>query len=293
MDWIQLSLQIERNQADLVSEVLMGLGSISITFSDTFDNAIYEPPVGQTPLWKNVTINALFHSDVNQKYIKSSVIELCGVELLTFNVLKDRAWKDEFKKDFHAMQFGKNLWICPSWEEQAQLPSDAIVINMNPGLAFGTGNHQTTDLCLQYLDANPPKNLNVIDFGCGAGVLAIAAAKLGAKSVLAIDNDPQAVHATRENVIHNQCENIITTMHSEEESDFGKCDVLVANILTNPLIELVSLFAKLVRPNGSLVLSGILKEQSDMIVSCYAQYFSNLEISNKDEWCRVCGTRQY
>lgn len=293
MNWIQLSLQIERNQADLVSEVLMGLGSISITYSDTFDNAIYEPPVGQTPLWKNVTINALFHSDVNQKYIKSSVIELCGIELLTFNVLKDRAWEEEFKKDFHAMQFGKNLWICPSWEEQTQLPTDAIVINMNPGLAFGTGNHQTTDLCLQYLDANPPKNLNVIDFGCGAGVLAIAAAKLGAKSVLAIDNDLQAVHATRENVIHNQCENIITTMHSEEESDFGKCDLLIANILTNPLIELVSLFAKLVRPNGSLVLSGILKEQSDMIVSCYAQYFSNLEISNKDEWCRVCGTRQY
>ena len=221
------------------------------------------------------------------------MIELCDVELLTFNILKDRAWEEEFKKDFHAMQFGKNLWICSSWEEQAQVPSDAIVINMNPGLAFGTGNHQTTDLCLQYLDANPPKNLNVIDFGCGAGVLAIAAAKLGAKSVLAIDNDLQAVHATRENVTHNQCENIITTLHSEEESDFGKCDVLVANILSNPLIELVSLFAKLVRPNGSLVLSGILKEQSDMIVSCYAQYFSNLEISNKDEWCRVCGTRQY
>ena len=293
MDWIQLSLQIKRNQADLVSEVLMGLGSISITYSDAFDNAIYEPPVGHMPLWENVTINALFHSNVNQKYIKSSVIELCGVEVLTFNVLKDRVWEEECKKDFHAMQFGTSLWICPSWEEQAQLPSNAIVINMNPGLAFGTGTHQTTDLCLQYLDANPPKNLKVIDFGCGAGVLAIAAAKLGAKSVLAIDNDPQAVHATRENVADNQCENIITTMHSEEESDFGKCDLLVANILTNPLIELVSLFAKLVRPNGLLVLSGILKEQIDMIVNCYAQYFSNLEISNKDEWCRVCGTRKY
>ena len=293
MDWIQLSLQIERHQADLTSEVLMGLGSISITYSDTFDNAIYEPPVGQTPLWKNLTINALFNSDVNQKNIKISLSEICNIEVLSFNLLKGRVWEEEFKKDFRAMQFGKNLWICPSWEEQTQLPTDSIVINMNPGLAFGTGNHQTTDLCLQYLDANPPKNLNVIDFGCGAGVLAIAAAKLGAKSVLAIDNDLQAVHATRENVIHNQCENIITTMHSEEESDFGKCDVLVSNILTNPLIELVSLFAKLVRPNGSLVLSGILKEQSDMIVSCYAQYFSNLEISNKDEWCRVCGTRKY
>ena len=131
MNWIQLSLQIERNQADLVSEVLIGLGSISITFSDTFDNAIYEPSVGQTPLWKNVTINALFHSDVNKKYIKSSMIELCGVELFTFNVLKDRSWVEEFKKGIHAMQFGKNLWICPSWEVQTQLPADAIVINID------------------------------------------------------------------------------------------------------------------------------------------------------------------
>ena len=293
MDWIQLSLQIERNQADLVSEVLMGLGSISITYTDTFDNAIYEPPVGQTPLWKNVSINALFHSDVDQKHIKTSVLEICTVEVLNFNVLKDRVWEDECKKDFHAMQCGKNLLICPSWEKQAQLPSGAVVVNMNPGLAFGTGTHQTTDLCLQYLDANPPKNLNVIDYGCGTGILAIATAKLGAKSVLAIDNDPQAVHATRENVTHNQCENIITTMHSEEERYFGKCDLLIANILTNPLIELVSLFAKLVRPNGLLVLSGILKKQIDMIVNCYAQYFSNLEISNKDEWCRVCATRKY
>ena len=293
MNWIQLSLQIERNQADLVSEVLMGLGSISITYLDTFDNAIYEPPVGQTPLWKNVSINALFHSDVDQKHIKTSVLEICTVEVLNFNVLKDRVWEDEFKKDFHAMQFGKNLWICPSWEKQAQLPIGAVVVNMNPGLAFGTGTHQTTELCLQYLDANPPKNLNVIDYGCGTGILAIATAKLGAKSVLAIDNDPQAVHATRENVTHNQCENIITTMYCEEESDFGKCDLLIANILTNPLIELVSLFAKLVRPNGLLVLSGILKKQIDMIVNCYAQYFSNLEISNKDEWCRVCATRKY
>ena len=111
MNWIQLSLQIERNQADLVSEVLMGLGSISITYSDTFDNAIYEPPGGQTPLWKNLTINALFNSDVNQKNIKISLSEICNIEVLSFNLLKDRVWEEEFKKDFQAMQFGKNLWI--------------------------------------------------------------------------------------------------------------------------------------------------------------------------------------
>ena len=141
------------------------------------------------------------------------------------------------------MKFGENLWVCPSWESQTEIPSDAIIINMDPGLAFGTGSHQTTSLCLEYLDNNPPKNIDVIDFGCGSGILAIAAAKLGALRVLAIDNDPQAVISSKDNVINNQCEGIIKTIHSEDEIDFEGCDLLIANILTNPLIKLAPTFA--------------------------------------------------
>ena len=291
MDWLQISFQIEKSQADLISEVLTGLGSLSITYSDTLDDAIYEPPVGQTPLWDNVTVNALFSTDVNQEDIKASIFEICNVNALTSFILKDRVWEDECKKDFHSMKFGENLWVCPSWESQAELPSDAIIINMDPGLAFGTGSHQTTSLCLEYLDNNPPKNIDVIDFGCGTGILAIAAAKLGASRVLAIDNDPQAVISSKDNVINNQCESIIKTIHSKNEIDFEGCDLLIANILTNPLIKLAPTFAALVNPDGELLLSGILKKQVDRVVSCYSEYFTNLEVSNIDEWYRVTGTR--
>jgi ribosomal protein L11 methyltransferase len=291
MDWLQISFQIEKSQADLISEVLTGLESLSITYSDTLDDAIYEPPVGQTPLWDNITVNALFSTDVNQEDIKASIFEICNVNALTSFILKDRVWEDECKKDFHSMKFGENLWVCPSWESQAELPSDAIIINMDPGLAFGTGSHQTTSLCLEYLDANPPKNIDVIDFGCGTGILAIAAAKLGASRVLAIDNDPQAIISSKDNVINNQCESIIKTIHSKNEIDFEGCDLLIANILTNPLIKLAPTFAALVNPDGELLLSGILKKQVDRVVSCYSEYFTNLEVSNIDEWYRVTGKR--
>ena len=291
MDWLQISFQIEKSQADLISEVLTGLGSLSITYSDTLDDAIYEPPVGQTPLWDNVTVNALFSIDVNQEDIKASIFEICNVNALTSFILKDRVWEDECKKDFHSMKFGENIWVCPSWESQAEIPSDAIIINMDPGLAFGTGSHQTTSLCLEYLDNNPPKNIDVIDFGCGTGILAIAAAKLGASRVLAIDNDPQAVISSKDNIINNQCESIIKTIHSEDEIDFEGCDLLIANILTNPLIKLAPTFADLVNPDGELLLSGILKKQVDRVVGCYSEYFTNLEVSNIDEWYRVTGTR--
>ena len=292
MDWLQISFQIEKSQADLISEVLTGLGSLSITYSDTLDDAIYEPPVGQTPLWDNVTVNALFSTDVNQEDIKASIFEICNVNALTSFILKDRVWEDECKKNFHSMKFGENLWVCPSWESQAELPSDAIIINMDPGLAFGTGSHQTTSLCLEYLDNNPPKNIDVIDFGCGTGILAIAAAKLGALRVLAIDNDPQAVISSKDNVKNNQCESIIKTIHSEDEIDFEGCDLLIANILTNPLINLAPTFAALVNPDGKLLLSGILKKQVDRVVDCYSEYFNNLELTNIDEWFRVTGTRK-
>ena len=291
MDWLQISFQIEKAQADLISEVLTGLGSLSITYSDTLDDAIYEPPVGQTPLWDNITVNALFSADVNQEDIEASIFEICNVNALTSFILKDRVWEDECKKDFHSMKFGENLWVCPSWESQAEIPSNAIIINMDPGLAFGTGSHQTTSLCLEYLDNNPPKNIDVIDFGCGTGILAIAAAKLGASRVLAIDNDPQAVISSKDNIINNQCERIIKTIHSKDEIDFEGCDLLIANILTNPLIKLAPAFADLVNPDGEILLSGILKKQVDRVVGCYSEYFTNFEVSNIDEWYRVTGIR--
>ena len=292
MNWKQLSFQVKKQQADLVSEVLIGLGSISISYKDAYDEAIYEPPVGQTPLWDDVEINALFSSDINQESIKDSIFEICNIKVLTSLNLKDRAWEEEFKKDFQPMKFGQRLWVFPSWESQIKLPNDSIIVNMDPGLAFGTGTHQTTSLCLNYLDANPPIDMKVIDFGCGTGILAIAAAKLGASSLLAIDNDPQAVIACKENVINNHCEGLIKTIHSNNLVIKEKCDLLIANILTNPLIELAPLFASLVNPNGVLLLSGILKQQVDKVLDCYKEYFFDIEVANIDEWYRITGKRK-
>ena len=292
MIWKQISFEVKKSETDLVSEVLMGLGSVSITYSDALDDAIYEPPVGQTPLWDNVKVNALFSSEVNQKSIETSISDICNIVVIDTVTLKDRVWEEECQKDFPSMRFGKRLWVCPSWDAESILSNDSIVIHMDPGLAFGTGTHQTTSLCLEYLDSNPPKNLRVIDFGCGTGILAIAAAKFGAKSVIAIDNDPQAVLSSKENVAKNKCENTITTIHLIDQENDNKCDLLIANILANPLVELEPLFSDLVHTNGMLLLSGILKEQVDRVVKCYSINFSNIEVANKGEWFRISGKRK-
>ena len=292
MSWKQISFEVKKSEIDFISEVLIGLGSLSITYSDAQDDAIYEPPVGQTPLWDSVKVNALFSSEVNQKSIETSILKICNIIVIETLELEDRVWEDECKKDFPSMRFGKRLWVCPSWDTDTKFSNDSLVINMDPGLAFGTGTHQTTSLCLEYLDSNPPENLQVIDFGCGTGVLAIAAAKLGAKSVVAIDNDPQAVLSSKENVAKNNYENIISTIHSIDQKEGIECDLLIANILANPLIELEPLFSDLVCSNGMLLLSGILKEQVDRVVNCYSVNFSNIKVLNKDGWFRISAKRR-
>ncbi|MDA9058557.1 50S ribosomal protein L11 methyltransferase [Candidatus Thioglobus sp.] len=157
MIWKQISFEVKKSETDLVSEVLMSLGSVSITYSDALDDAIYEPPVGQTPLWDNVKVNALFSSEVNQKSIETSISDICNIVVIDTVTLKDRVWEEECQKDFPSMRFGSRLWVCPSWDTESILSNDSIVIHMDPGLAFGTGTHQTTSLCLEYLDSNPPK----------------------------------------------------------------------------------------------------------------------------------------
>ena len=292
MDWMQLTLKTSKEKADLVSEILMGLGSVSVTFSDTHDDAIFEPPVGETPLWPDTTIRALFTLEVDQAHVQAMLLQLCDITDTSFKLLKDRVWEDECKKDFHAMRFGQRLWICPSWEDASKLSDDAVVINMDPGLAFGTGTHQTTDLCLQYLDKNPPINQNVIDYGSGTGVLAIAAVKLGAKKAIAIDNDPQAVLATIDNVKANHAEDWVTVLHSDKEKQLDKVDLLIANILANPLVGLCQHFSELIKSGGKITLSGILQEQLDMVLEAYSENFGDLKVKQKDEWCRVDGVRK-
>ncbi len=292
MDWMQLTIKTNKKQADFISEVLMGLNALSITFSDSFDDAIFEPPVGETPLWQDTTISALFNVDIEQTHVQMMLKQICNIEQTSFELLKNRIWENECKKYFHKMQFGKNIWICPSWEDVSTLPKEAVIIDMDPGLAFGTGTHQTTDLCLQYLDQNPPKDLTVIDYGTGTGVLAIAAAKLGSKEVIAIDNDPQALLATTNNIQTNHVDSKITVLHSDEEGELNQVDLLIANILTNPLVGLCEHFSKRIKSDGKIVLSGILQNQVEMILDAYGHYFSTLNVKQKGDWCRVDGIRK-
>jgi len=292
MDWQQISFEVQKSEVDLISEVLMGLGSLSITCSDAQENDIYEPPVGTTPLWENVTVTALFSSEMSKDSIAKTILEICDVNISDALSLKDKVWEEECQKDFPAMKFGKKLWVCPSWNIKPELSTGAIVIEMDPGLAFGTGAHQTTSLCLEYLDENPPLNLDVIDFGCGTGILAIAAAKLKAKSVLAIDNDPQAVIASHENANKNHCDEVINTIHSMDQDYSSRCDLLIANILANPIIEFEPLFSEFLKKNGTILLSGIIKEQVEDVVNCYSKNFTDIKLANKDEWYRISATRK-
>jgi len=291
MYWNQITFEVHKLEADLASEVLMGLGSISITYSDAQDNAIYEPPVSETPLWEFTRITALFEPEVSTKQIIDSLGIICNIKVEDTFKIQDKIWEEECQKDFPSMQFGEKLWVCPSWNSKHAIPSDAIIINMDPGLAFGTGTHQTTSLCLEFLDENPPISMDVIDFGCGTGILAIAAAKLGAKRVLAIDNDPQAVTASKENAEKNNCADVIKIFHSAEKIKYDYCDLLMANILANPLIELESFFLELVKPNGTILLSGIIEEQVEKVLDCYSKNFNNIKIANKNEWFRISATR--
>ena len=292
MDWQQISFEVQKSEVDLISEVLMGLGSLSITCSDAQENDIYEPPVGTTPLWENVTVTALFSSEMSKDSIAKTILEICDVNISDALSLKDKVWEKECQKNFPAMQFGKKLWVCPSWNIKPELSTGAIVIEMDPGLAFGTGTHQTTSLCLEYLDENPPLNLDVIDFGCGTGILAIAAAKLKAKSVLAIDNDPQAVIASHENANKNHCNEVINTIHSMDQDYSSRCDLLIANILANPIMEFEPLFSEFLKKNGTILLSGIIKEQVEEVVNCYSKNFTDIKLANKDEWYRISATRK-
>ena len=293
MDWQQISFEVQKSEVDLISEVLLGLGSLSITFKDAQDNDIYEPPVGTMPLWEKVTVAALFSSEMSKDSVEKTILEICDINISDATSLKDKVWEKECQKDFPAMQFGKKLWVCPSWDIKPELSTEDVVIMMDPGLAFGTGTHQTTSLCLEYLDENPPVNLDVIDFGCGTGILAIAAAKLKAKSVLAIDNDPQAVIASHENVNKNYCDDVINTIHSMDQDNSSRCDLLIANILANPIIELEPLFSEFLKSNGTILLSGIIKDQVKEVVSCYSQNFTDIKLANKDEWYRISATRKF
>lgn len=292
MPWLQLILKSSEQDAERLSEALSELGAASVTLRDAADQPLYEPPPGTTPLWNQIDIIGLFEANIDIEPILENLATTMAPTALPawkLEPLEDKDWQSEWMKYFKPMRFGDRLWICPSWTPAPD--PHAINILLDPGLAFGTGTHPTTALCLHWLDKNIKGGENVIDYGCGSGILALAAAKLGAKHVWAVDNDPQALQATQSNAEKNQVFEQFT-LNTPKELASPLADVLVANILANPLLQLAQAFSALLKPGGHIVLSGILGNQVKVIEETYKKWFDLDEPVQQDDWVRLHGVKK-
>jgi len=291
MPWLQLIIKTTESQAEQLSDLLSEVGAASVTLRDGADQPLYEPPPGETPLWDNIEIVGLFPADQEIESVINHLDQALAPAALPvwkLEPLEDKDWQNEWIKHFKPMRFGRRLWICPSWSPPPD--PDAVNILLDPGLAFGTGTHPTTALCLQWLDENIHGGETVIDYGCGSGILALAALKLGAKHVWAVDNDPQALLSCRNNAQKNQLMDRITLSPPDTVPE-QPVDIVVANILANPLLQLAPVFATLLKPGAHVVLSGILGNQVEMIEQCYRQWFQLDLPKQLEDWVRIHGTK--
>ncbi|MGA9421027.1 MAG: 50S ribosomal protein L11 methyltransferase, partial [Rhodanobacteraceae bacterium] len=277
MPWLELRVTVRSDQQAAIEAVLTDLGALSITLEDAEDAPILEPAPGETPLWPTIALSALFEPECDRSGLIDAVVEripdLARARFACVEIA-DRNWTREWMDRYQPMQFGRRLWIYPSTIEPPG-DNDAIVVRLDPGLAFGTGTHATTALCLEWLDAIEPAGRSVIDYGCGSGILAIAALKLGAARALGIDNDPQALIASRANAGLNHVDDRLT-LAAPDNLGSARCDVLVANILAAPLCQLASRFAGLLEPGGQIALSGILRGQQDELIERCSEWFDDV-----------------
>jgi len=291
MAWIQLALFANTDDAEKIGDCLSAIGAVAVTLSDAADEEIFEPPLGEMPLWQSTKVIGLF-GDVDHtpdsiiSQLKAAISQT--IPAYEFSRLEDKDWERAWLDEFKPMQFGQKVWVVPTVYD----PPDpaAVNIRLDPGLAFGTGTHATTALCLGWLDTHKVNGFSVIDFGCGSGILGIAAAMLKAKHVWAVDIDPQAVLATESNAILNKVDELLTIGLSTEV-DLPKVEVLLANILANPLKMLAKQFSEIVLPGGHIVLSGILADQADGVCEVYKEWFSLDDVKQQDDWVLISGIR--
>jgi len=293
MDWIELKLALGKLDPDKAEEALLEAGALSVTLDDAGDEPLYEPDPLKPPLWSQTRLTALFPADADLDGVRAFLLAQLGLKHLpehSIEALPDRDWVREWLKDFKPMRFGKRLWVVPT----GYTPPDPAAVNLllDPGLAFGTGTHATTSLCLEWLDGAALAGASVIDYGCGSGILAIAAARLGAKYVLAVDHDPQALTATRDNATRNGVSPLIRPYPPEALPD-TQVDILLANILAGPLKELAPRFARRLKPGGRLVLSGILGEQEPELRTAYGAHFGDFSTEKRGDWLRITAVRRF
>jgi ribosomal protein L11 methyltransferase len=293
MPWIQLKINTTGNDAETLSDALIESGAVSVTFQDTHDNPVFEPLPGETLLWGDTDAIGLYDAETDMEEVVAMLENepLLGKGFVhKIEQLEDKDWEREWMDNFHPMRFGERLWICPSWRDVPD--PNAVNVMLDPGLAFGTGTHPTTAMCLQWLDSLDLTDKTVIDFGCGSGILAIAALKLGAKHVVGIDIDPQAIQASRDNAERNGVSERLSLYLPKDQPENLSADVVVANILAGPLRELAPLIGVLPVTGGHLGLSGVLASQAQSVADAYKDKFELDAVAEKEEWCRITGVKK-
>ncbi|MDK4201066.1 50S ribosomal protein L11 methyltransferase [Pseudomonas sp. HR1] len=290
MSWLQVRLALTPAQAETYEDLMLELGAVSVTFMDAEDQPIFEPDLGTTPLWSQTHLLALFEGDTDAAALEQRVQLLANGLVYEVERLEDQEWERSWMDNFQPMRFGQRLWIVPSWHEAPE--PEAVNLLLDPGLAFGTGTHPTTSLCLQWLDGEPVQGLQVLDFGCGSGILAIAALLLGAERAVGTDIDVQALEASRENANRNGIDPARFPLYLPVDLPGEPADVVVANILAGPLVGLAEQITRLTRIGGRLALSGILAEQAEDVRAAYAGCFDLEPTATLDGWVRISGTRR-
>jgi ribosomal protein L11 methyltransferase len=309
MSFYEIEFPLAALSLGLVETTLLEIGASSITFVDRGDEPVLEPKPGEVRLWSDTLVRALFQAPSGMESSDAGALDAArNLEALAavlgphvtqtarVRAVKDQDWERVWLADWKSMRFGRRLWVCPT---AADLPDDpnAVVVRLDPGLAFGTGTHPTTALCLQILDSLPVTGRNVIDYGCGSGILGIAALKLGAAHVTAVDLDPQALLATRENAIRNGVSANIDVQGVSEHGDdapgagLRAAYCVMANILAGPLIELAPKLTAACEPGGYLLLSGLLKTQAYAVKAAYARGFDMVQVVERDDWCCIYARR--
>jgi ribosomal protein L11 methyltransferase len=296
--WLQIHITVDQAQVDFTETLLESLGALSVTLDDAENQDLLEPLPGETPLWNKVIVTGIYAQEDDEEIDVDSIVTFITAQMpeapLTHEFIEDQEWERTWMDAYEPIQIADKFWIVPEWMTPPDL--DAVNLKLDPGLAFGTGNHASTFLCLQWLGKTDLKDKIVIDYGCGSGILAVAALLLGAKKVYATDIDPQAVLATQQNAELNA---VLGNLYVGLPDEFNetlkdqKADVFVANILAGPLMMLAPQFATLVKPEGEFALAGVIEEQVSDVSSVYAEFFDILEVEKRDGyWCRISGKRQ-
>ncbi len=291
MPYHQLVLELPARELARAEDACTRLGAIAVSLADAADEPLFEPAPGETPLWQVLRLRALFEVSVNPEVAAATLAIVLGLPASAVAVehVEDRLWEREWLRDFRPMRFGSRLWVAPAGQRpNAPAP---VILELDPGLAFGTGTHATTALCLEWLDGRIQGGERVLDYGCGSGILALAALKLGAGSASAFDIDPQAITATRENAVKNGLATRIEVVE-RPEAITGTCDIVLANILAGPLVELAPRLARLTAMGGEIVLAGMLERQAAEVAQAYGPWFDIAPEAEREGWTLLAGRRR-